>query len=102
MCLHVVIDNAVLEPAVYGFDDDVYDGVGAEGEVADFADLNLLVVFDVLEMHEDFVLADGQEVVVSGGLLGELHDAGSFFVYQLEAELLETVYQHRLGVVVKF
>jgi hypothetical protein len=75
--------------------------MGTESQVADFADFDLLVVFDVLEAHCYFILAYGQQVFVVGSLLSKLHDAWCIIAYSLKAEVLQSFYENGFGITVK-
>ena len=101
LSLDVIVNYTVLEPAINGLDDNIQHGMGTESQVADFADFDLLVVFDVLEAHCYFILAYGQQVFVVGGLLSKLHDAWCIVAYGLKAEVLQPFYENGFGITVK-
>ena len=48
LCFAVIVDDAVLEPAVNRGDDDVHDGMGTQGKVADLANLDGLPRLDTV------------------------------------------------------
>ena len=102
LCLAVVVDDAVLQPAVNRGDDDVHDGVCAQGEVADLADLDGLARPDVLEHDGDLIGTAGQQVEVARALLFEGHVVRVFPIARHEAELLEALDELRLCLAVEF
>lgn len=68
LSVDIVIDDAILEPGVDAFDEQIHHGMGIERQIADLAYLHGLIRLHMLEAHGDLILADGQDVVVVGGL----------------------------------
>ena len=97
----IVIDYPVLQPAVDGVDDDFHHDMGAELQIADGADENLLTSLDVLEVYVELVGMDGQDVTVVGGCLSQLQDAGGGFTSGGEAELLQPIHQYGLHIMME-
>ena len=96
LCLAIIVDDTVLEPTVDRGDDDVHDGMGTQGEVADLADLNGLARPDVLEHDGDLIGTAGQKVEVARTLLLQGHVVRVLSIARHKTELLEALDELRL------